>query len=122
MKTWGDFKEFFMRLKIFLNDLMTFGSDSDTRERLEKYPLDNLYLSYIYFTESEIQYIRTFVGDNGLTLEQILHAKKQDFSLCASHDLAPIFSQQFGIKKDFRTEKCFIKAYKQFKKEWKKRV
>ncbi|KAJ3166209.1 hypothetical protein HDU88_003432 [Geranomyces variabilis] len=125
--------DFYNRVKIFVNDLVTFGKDSEAQERLEFEPGATLYMSSVYFTAQEISYLLKFPSGTGLTLQQTLEVtmsdkttaaqsgRSRDFHVCTSHDLAPVICDHFAIRKGFQEEKGFTTALKAFKKEWKKK-
>ncbi|KAI9136807.1 hypothetical protein BKA69DRAFT_1178627 [Paraphysoderma sedebokerense] len=121
------------RLKVFVCDLQSFGNNEDSRNRLEKYPDAKLYMSSVYFNQEEIKVLSDFPSGTGLTLEQtfqVMMTEKmqapekgvsRDYELCTSHDLAPVFSTIFDIRKGYREEKIFKKFLKGFTKQWKKK-
>ncbi|KAI9004621.1 hypothetical protein BC832DRAFT_592565 [Gaertneriomyces semiglobifer] len=123
-----------MKIKLYLSDLLRFGSDEGARDRLETDFNAKFYLTNAYFTTDEAQLILNFPSGSGLTFEQLLEVlmKKKvdqskagtskDFYLCTSHDLAPVVKDVFGIRKGFDEEKAFVIASKAFQKEWKAKM
>ncbi|KAJ3047809.1 hypothetical protein HK097_011150 [Rhizophlyctis rosea] len=120
-----------MKVKLYLSDLLRFGSDQDARNRLETDFTAKFYLTNVYFTTDEVNFLLSFPSGSGLTFEQVLEVlmkdkmnqsragNSRDFDLCTSHDLAPVVRDVFGIRKGFEEEKIFISASKAFQKEWK---
>ena len=120
------------RVKIFLQDLLTFGSDTEARERLEADPAASYYVSSVYFTSDEIQLLLNFPTYSGLTFQQCVEASmvekmaatsegnSRDYNVCTSHDLAPMVRDAFGIRKSFQEKTTFKEALKVFKEQWKK--
>ncbi|KAI9097174.1 hypothetical protein DFS34DRAFT_649984 [Phlyctochytrium arcticum] len=120
-----------MKIKLYLSDLVRFGSDEAARDRLETDFTARFYLTNAYFTADEAQFVLSFPSDSGLTIEQLLEVlmknkvdqskagNSRDFNLCTSHDLAPIVRHVFGIRKGFEEEKTFVMASKVFDKKWK---
>ncbi|RKO90131.1 hypothetical protein BDK51DRAFT_41448 [Blyttiomyces helicus] len=120
-------------VKIFLHDLMTFGHNGAARERLEHRPDASFYMSSIYFTPEQIATLLDFPGATGLTFKEILEIQmghkvqaaaagtSQDYFGCASHDVAPVVRDIFGIQKGYKEEKAFKSAYNKFEKQWKNR-
>lgn len=110
----------FMKIKIFVNELNSFNNDPNTRARLESG--DQFYMSDIYFTENERDYIMNFPTANGLSFLEHMNytmqqkAKGGSTEICAAHDLVPIFIRVFDIRKGFKDEKTFINAKKKFLK------
>ena len=109
--------ELFMKIKIFVDDLMNFGNDENARKRLEKGDL--FYMSDLHFTQMEKREILEFPTTNGRLfseyLEFILKQKADSghSEICASHNIAPVFLQVFGILKGFSDEKTFKTAKKE---------
>lgn len=85
----------------FIHDLRTFGGNKGSRDRLEGTGHE-FYLGLPYFdgkTTDEILKLPTRLG----TLEDDLKAlskKRQDGTMCAAHDLSPIFEFVFHIQWD----------------------
>ena len=115
------------KIKIFINDLMTFGNSESAQARLHKDPMAKFFFSKIYFNEDEIERLLDFPTSEGpsvfKTLEAMMSCKtrSRDYELCASHDLAPLLQQAYGIQKRFTEEKVFKLALKKFEKDWRKR-
>ncbi|KAJ3156964.1 hypothetical protein HDU89_002372 [Geranomyces variabilis] len=125
--------DLFSRIKILVNDVLTYGKDPEAQERLESEPGATLYMSSVYFTRDEADRLLSFPGGTGLTLKQTLEVmmaskmsaaqsgQSRDFQICTSHDIAPVLVDHFGIRKGFQEERLFGAALKTFKKTWKKR-
>jgi hypothetical protein len=122
------------RLLVFLNDLQTFSNDEDARSRLEYEPQAKLYISSAYFTSDEVEMLLNFPSGTGLTLEQTLQftmeekmkaaaaGSSRNYEVCTSHDLAPVVSSLFEVRKGFREERVFKEYLKTFNKQWRKRM
>ncbi|KAI8819742.1 uncharacterized protein EV422DRAFT_507363 [Fimicolochytrium jonesii] len=127
-------KQLFAKTKIYLNDLLTFRSDPDARDRLESDPAATYYLSSAYFSTSEVDFLLAFPTNSGLSFQQCVQAamaekvsassegRSKDYHVCTSHDLAPLVRDVFGIRKGFQEEKAFKESLTSFRKEWKKRA
>lgn len=123
----------FTKIKLFLKDLMTFGSDEDARQRLESDLSTQFYLSSAYFTPQDVQTLMDFPTGSGLTFKDTLEVLMKDkmdqtrsgvlrdYNLCTSHDLAPLIREVFGVRKGFQEEKGFVTAHKTFTKAWRKK-
>ncbi|KAJ3186064.1 hypothetical protein HDU85_000979 [Gaertneriomyces sp. JEL0708] len=123
-----------MKIKLYLSDLLRFSFDEGARDRLETDFNARYYLTNAYFTADEAQLVLHFPSGLGLTFEQLLEVlmkqkidqskagNSRDFSLCTSHDLAPVVKEVFGIRKGFEDEKTFVMASKAFEKEWKAKM
>lgn len=125
--------QLYMQIKLLLNDLMVMGSSTSAQQRLMADPEAHHYISSVYFSPSDISMVLNFAGGTGLTLKQLLEVQisrkmesgrggsSRDFEICTSHDLAPVFRDLFGVRKGFQQEKTFLKASKEFEKQWRKK-
>lgn len=112
-----------MKIKFFISDLTSFNQDAEARDRLNKG--DQYYMSDIYFSTDERDFILKFPTLNGLSFMQHMEltmqskAKNGSTEICAAHDLAPMFIKVFEIQKGFKDEKSFKDAKKKFIKSLK---
>ena len=112
------------KVKVFHNDLMTYGQSADAQKRLDSDPMAFCFMSSIYFTESELEYLHNFPTSTGLTCQDYLNAlirsktgpESKNATLCTSHDLATAFAKIYGIRKEHLKEKQFQKFLKGFGK------
>ncbi|GES73958.1 hypothetical protein GLOIN_2v1765137 [Rhizophagus clarus] len=112
----------FLKIKIFLNDLLIMGDNKDAEMRLHTDQTAIFYLSKVYFDEKEIENILNFPTASGLSVSKLFELSlSQKTDLCASHDLAPLVQEIFGIRKGFQKEKGFTKAFKIFEKDWRQK-
>lgn len=123
--------DLFMKIKIFLSDLMNFKNDADARQRLEKANINesyNFFMSDDYFTEMEKNEILSFPASNGVLFSELVNfviKEKIDSGkneICSSHDIAPVFKKVFGIQKGFENDKTYIKAKNSFDKNYNKKL
>ncbi|CAB4464359.1 hypothetical protein RhiirA5_418097 [Rhizophagus irregularis] len=113
--------ELFYRIKIFVNDLLTFSDSEDARSRLEKDPMAKFFFSNEYFSEKDINYLLDFPTASGLSVSELLSVELSNkHKVCSSHELAPLLQEIFGIQKSFQKEKDFKGSLKKFEKNWKK--
>jgi len=112
----------FLKIKIFLNDLLIMGDNKDAEMRLHTDQTAIFYFSKVYFDEKEIENILNFPTASGLSVSKLFELSlSQKTDLCSSHDLAPLVQGIFGIRKGFQKEKDFTKAFKNFEKDWRKK-
>ena len=112
------------KLKLFHNDLMSFGQNFDAQKRLESDPMAFCFMSSVYFTESETEYLLTFPTACGLSCRVFLNALIRtkigadgiNATLCTSHDLATAIAKLYGIRKEYTKDKEFKKFCKEFVK------
>jgi hypothetical protein len=115
--------ELFYRIKIFVNDLLTFSSSEVARSRLEKDPMAKFFFSNVYFNKKDSEYLLNFPTASGITISELLNEKLSNkHQVCSSHELAPLLQETFGIQKGFQKEKDFKEVLKKFEKNWKKKV
>ncbi|GBB97795.1 hypothetical protein RclHR1_03070011 [Rhizophagus clarus] len=113
--------ELYYRVKIFVNDLLTFSSSEDARSRLEENPMAKFFLSNVYFNEKDIEYLLDFPTTSGLSVSKLLSVELSNkHQVCSSHELAPLLQETFEIQKGFQKEKGFKERLKKFEKDWKK--
>ena len=55
------------KVKVFHNDLKTFGRSADAQIRLDSDPMAFCFMSSIYFTDSELEYLHNFPTSSGLS-------------------------------------------------------
>ncbi|KAJ4299830.1 hypothetical protein N0V90_005076 [Kalmusia sp. IMI 367209] len=114
------------KLHVFMYDLRNFGDKDDSRARLECVVASN-YIGEPYFNDHESQMLLSTIIDpiTGETLGKAVDdffktevpqriedemKKKNDYRVCASHDIAPIFERAFGVKPtDLSKNKAFTK-------------
>ncbi|CAG8522482.1 5057_t:CDS:2 [Funneliformis caledonium] len=112
----------FLKIKIFLNDLLIMGDNKDAEMRLHRDQTAIFYFSKVYFDEKEIENNLNFPTASGLSVSKIFELSlSQKTDLCSSHDLAPLVQEIFGIRKGFQKEKGFTKVFKNFEKDWRKK-
>ena len=100
--------DFSAKCEQFIRDLRSFGQDARAQARLEGTG-DEFYLGLPYFsspTRAEILGIPTMNGSVSDDL-RMLSNKRIDSSICASHDLAPLFERILCIKWDKSKGKSF---------------
>ena len=86
------------KIKVFHNDLETFGQRTDAQKRLDADPMAFYFMSSIYFTETELEYLHNFPTLSGLTCNEYLIESKigsgtKRATLCESRDLATAFAK-----------------------------
>lgn len=120
------------RLKFFLADLMSYGTDNEAQARLESDFSVPLYMSSTYFTAEEAQLILDFPTSTGLSFQQSLEVQvrlkmeqaargsARDYRLCTAHDIAPLIRDVFRINKGFQETSTFQAAQKAFIKKMRK--
>ena len=112
------------KVKVFHNDLMTFGQSAEAQKRLFADPTAFCFMSSIYFTEIELEYLYSFPTSSGITCKEYLCALIEskigsgikNATLCTSHDLAPAFAKIYGIRKEYSKDKEFKSFLKSFGK------
>lgn len=105
--------ELFYKIKIFVNDLLTFSDSEDARSRLEKDPMAKFFFSNVYFSEKDIKYLLEFPTASGLSVSKLLSVELSNkHQVCSSHELAPLLQEIFGIQKSFQKEKHFKESLK----------
>lgn len=118
--------ELFMKIKIYVYDLMNFGNDENARKRLETGDL--FFMSDHHFTQMDKREILEFPTQNGRLFSEDLEFIMKDKAdsgrneICSAHDIAPVFVKVFGISKGFADEKTFKTAKKEFEKKFKKGI
>ena len=113
------------KVKFFHNDLMSFGQNFDAQKRLESDPTAFYFMSSIYFSESETEYLLSFPTACGLScrafldalIRTIIGADGINATLCISHDLATAIAELYGIRKEYTKDKEFKKFCKEFVKK-----
>ena len=103
---------------------MTFGQSAEAHKRLVADPLAFCFMSSVYFTEFELEYLYSFPTTSGLTCKEYLCALIEskigsgikNTTLCTSHDLAPAFAKIYGIRKEYSNDTQFKKFLKDFGK------
>jgi hypothetical protein len=120
------------RIRFFLADLMTFGTDEEAQTRLEADFSAPFYMSSTYFTAEEAELLLDFPTSSGLSFRQNLEVligekmgqaaigSARDYGLCTAHDIAPVVRDVFRINKGFQETKNFQAAQKAFVKKIKK--
>ena len=108
------------RVKIFHYDLMNFSGKESSQQRLNLYYSD-YFMSSVYFSEEERQYLLDFPTSSGLCVKDILMIAFSDKGkeagvLCTSHDIAPVVASVFGIRKAYEKKKKFQNALNSFEK------
>lgn len=114
------------KLTVFLFDLRNFSSNEASRTRLQNV-IGEFHLGEPYFTTDETSLLlRTMIDDSGgVTLKDAISdffAKKLEtrvrgrvkstgeWTVCAAHDLAPVFERAFGVRvKELSRDKVFKK-------------
>jgi hypothetical protein len=112
------------KVKVFHNDLKTFGQSVEAQKRLDADPMAFCFMSFIYFTETELEYLHSFPTSSGLTCKEYLTALIEskigsgikNATLCTSHDLATAFAKIYGIRKEYSKDTQFKKFLKDFGK------
>jgi hypothetical protein len=112
------------KVKVFHYDLQTFGQNIDAQRRLESDPMAFCFMSSIYFTESELEYLLNFPTSSGLSCKNYLNVLIQskigpefkNATLCTSHDLATTFAKIYGIRKEYSKNKEFKTFLREFGK------
>jgi hypothetical protein len=112
------------KVKVFHNDLLTFGQSAVAQKRLETDPMAFCFMSFIYFNESELEYLLNFPTSSGLTCRDYLNAlikskigpESKNATLCTSHDLATAFAKIYGIRKEYSKDKQFKSFLREFGK------
>ncbi|KAI2625707.1 hypothetical protein GGR54DRAFT_592678 [Hypoxylon sp. NC1633] len=92
----------------FVHDLKTYGTNKDSRNRLEGTGHE-FYIGQPYFDKATQDQLLRLPATNGDTLESLLRSwalKCQDSTVCASHDFAPIFEFMLGVKWDIPATKA----------------
>lgn len=110
------------RIKVFHHDLCSF------RQHEEKFiTTHEMFMSEYYFSDEEREYLHNFPTSNGLSVREVfaqsiqnIMSSRQEFELCASHDIAPLVSTFFKLRKGYECEKGFQSYYKQFHKKQQK--
>jgi hypothetical protein len=107
------------KLKVCIYDLNHFNFPK-SQERIQT-QYSPSFLSSVYFTEAEIEFLLAFPSETGQTYGEIIHEfteRKQQSSsdnmICTSHDIAPIMCAVFQIRKNFEKEKAFKKFLNSF--------
>ncbi|RYP64671.1 hypothetical protein DL769_006579 [Monosporascus sp. CRB-8-3] len=94
-----EFPEFYQKCQNFVHDLRTFGANKGAQARPAV--THEFYIGSPYFNDSmRAQLLSLPVSKMG-TLEQVLRdlaMKRQNSTICASHDLAPIFEFALGVR------------------------
>lgn len=92
----------------FVCDLRAFGSDEAARSRLEQ-TVHEFYMGRPYFSDdTRDRLLAVPTASHGGTLESALRAlaeKRRDGTICASHDLSPMFEAALGIVWDKDSKK-----------------
>jgi len=89
----------FLKIKIFLNDLLIMSDNKDAEMRLHTDQAGVFYFSKVYFDEKEIETILNFPTASGLSVSKLLELLlSQKIDLCSSHDLAPLVQEIFGTE------------------------
>lgn len=116
----------------FTSTLLSYPSSTCARQRLQHDRTVRFYLSSVYFSLEEIEVLLSFIGRDGLTLEQSIQTtlacklqqardvEASSYDICTSHDLALILRDHFSIRKGFQDESGYKNANKKFNKAWKK--
>lgn len=112
------------KVKVFHNDLKTFGQSAEAQKRLDADPMAFCFMSSVYFTEIELEYLYSFPTSSGLTCKEYLCALIEskigsgikNATLCTSHDLATAFAKIYGIRKEYSKDTQFKKFLKDFGK------
>ncbi|KAI0379525.1 hypothetical protein F5Y04DRAFT_282945 [Hypomontagnella monticulosa] len=98
----------------FIHDLRTYGSNKGSQSRLDETGHE-FYMGPPYFDDDTRQKLLSLPAMKAATLETLLKSialKRKDTTICASHDLAPIFEAILGIKWDKYSAKAFTEARK----------
>lgn len=93
----------------FIYDLRSFGQNDKSRKRLESTG-DQYYLGSPYFDDQVRDKILELPVQAG-SLKQALDAlatKRMGSTICASHDLSPIFESALGVTWDKSKKKAII--------------
>ncbi|KAI1762815.1 hypothetical protein GGR53DRAFT_467963 [Hypoxylon sp. FL1150] len=106
--------EFRQSCRSFVYDLRTFGKDKGFRARLEG-TLHEFFMGMPYFSDStrdRLMRLPTRNGDLEGTLRALANKRKEDGTICASHDLAPLFEVVLGLRWDKEEGKALFEELK----------
>lgn len=119
----------FDHMKFFIHDLLVFGKDEGARLRLLQDPTAQFYMSSVYFTTEQAEFLLSFKGRDGRTLEETLQSRiarkvqqardgsTSSYEICTSHDLAPVFQDHFDVEKGFHDKNLYNKFAKEHRKQ-----
>ena len=119
-----DNKELWFKVKVFHHDLMTFDQNTDAKKRLDYDPMAFCFMSSVYFTESELEYLLmmpTATSGSGSCKEYLNNmiykkTENKNATLCSSHDIATAIASIYGIRKEYTKDKEFKSFLKEFGK------
>jgi hypothetical protein len=82
------------------------------------------FMSSIYFTDSELEYLHNFPTSSGLSCKDYLNAlidskigpESKNATMCSSHELATAFAKIYGIWEDYSKDKQIKSFLKDFGK------
>ncbi|EFJ07655.1 hypothetical protein SELMODRAFT_429567 [Selaginella moellendorffii] len=115
-------EDLYMRMKFFIKDLSSFGSDEEAQERLEHSGKSQYFFTTAYFSEEEIARLLELRVSSGKSVNELLGELVSDKGeLCTSHDVAPLLQKVFGIKRGFQEDAGFKHRFKAFRKQWTKK-
>lgn len=121
LKDLHDNGDLLTKIKLLIYDLLYFGNNKSSKERLESF-YSNTLLPTVYFTETEVNFLLKFASSTGQTFAQVSKEfQKNKNVICSSHELAPMMMQFFGVEKGFKNGKTFKTALRIFEKEWRRR-
>jgi len=112
-------KDFWKRIMFWISDFLCFD---ESQHRLTLPPVygESQWMSPFYFSAEEAQYVGKLMMPNTTTLQDTLKtmmegkARVGAVEVCASHDLAPIFTTAFAMPHAFHKDPSFKKE----KKSW----
>ena len=110
-------KDFWKRTMFWISDFLSF---EESQHRLTMPPADGVsqWMSPFYFSAEEAQYAGSLMMPNTTTLQDTLKnmmegkARAGAMEVCASHDLAPIFTTAFATPRAFHKDPSFKKEKK----------
>ncbi|RYP70419.1 hypothetical protein DL771_005460 [Monosporascus sp. 5C6A] len=107
-----EFPEFHQKCQNFVHDLRTFGANKGAQARLEQ-TRHEFYIGGSYCNDSMRSQLLSLPVSKAGTLGNVLRnlaMKRQDSTICASHDMAPIFEFALGVKWDKSSAKAAVSA------------
>lgn len=89
---------FWQACQNFVRDLRSFGSDHGARKRIESTG-HQFYLGKPYFDEATVGKLLSVPASHGTLLDALkkLENKRAGSTICASHDLAPLYEGELGV-------------------------
>jgi hypothetical protein len=103
-------KTLWYKLHVFIYDLRNFREMPTSHNRLDSI-IDASYIGFPYFTEEEVQIIKSTIVQGEHTLEKVIqetleerlerrekkNKERKCWRGCAAHDLAPVFEKMYNI-------------------------